>query len=210
MSTEDKYMKKLWKQEKEERWDLYRQFRQSFADYQERMGDNPKGNYYHPIPDDTGLGGTIVVDHNNRGHESYVYLSTFSGEEIRPGVSVHSMRSFAIGKIHYAMRWRFSTARIYNEGDPVNQFSSTSIQEGPTSNFGRRLLFGGHQSDREWNDRTYRYMSFEPELQWHPEPGEQIEVRGVLRQAIGEVMMLGYDNDMASMSTEVRNLHGIR
>jgi hypothetical protein len=209
MSTEDRYMKALWKQEREERWGLYRTFRQAFNDYQGRVGKTKDG-YYHAIPDDTGLGSTVVIDHNNLGHDDYVYMSTFTGTELEPGILLRSMRSFAVGKTHYAIRWRFSNERIRNAGDPDNEFASRTIDEGPTSNFGRRLLFGGRRPSSQWDSRVYRYMSFYPETNWTPPAGEQIEVRNILQQAIGEIIMLGYENDIVPLSPDISMLHGIR
>jgi hypothetical protein len=209
MSHEDKLMKKLWTQERVERWDLYKQFRQATDDYQERMGGEPNSDYYHETSDDSGLGSIVVIDHNDYGHDSYVYLSRFTKNEDHRGAIIRNTRSFSIGKVHYAIRWRFLTERIYNEGDPDKEFKSHTMDAGPTSYIGKRILFGGRQTEGEWQKYLNLYRSFSPETNWHPEPGEQIEVRKILNEAIGEIMMLGYDADSFPLTQEVRNRHGI-
>lgn len=196
-------MKQLWKVEREERWSLYREFRQAADEYRERMGGRDNAAYFHPHYDDSGLGSSIVIDYDDLGHDSYVYLSVFSENESQ-GERVRSLRSFSVGRVHYAIRWRFLTQKFAGS-DPSSDLAH-SVCQGPTSVFGRRLVFGGSRTEKDWQRKLFRYRSFMPETDWCPPPGEQIEVRSVLKEAIGEISMLGFGTSQP-LTQEVIDRH---
>jgi len=200
---DNRLMRELYRVEREERWDLYNQFRSEVGDYQDRM-NSVVGDYYHSVEDDSGMGSIIVLERNTGGSSvgPHVYVSTFREDETRLGVLERNVRSIAIARHHYALRWKFSNDLTYNNGDPIRGLVVKALDEGPTQSH-----YAGTGGRHIYRMRMIESHSFDPITHWQPIGDERSKVRQVLREAIGIVSSLGYEDNIAPLSWAIESKH---
>jgi hypothetical protein len=195
----------LWQQERTERWQLYRDFREEVEAYHDRMG-HVVVDHYHQLESESVNGSALVLRRPVSGVGPYDYISLLATSQPRPGVSAESLRSFSVARHHYALRWRFYDKRVYAPGTAEPEVVE-GFDEGPTSHY-EASRYGRHVL------RTYgnRRFNFEPEQFWAPKLFEREKVRQVLVAAIGVISALGYEEPLVEQSSEqqaMQRLHTV-
>lgn len=197
-------MKELYKIERTERFDLYRQFYQTYDEYQERM-HGPVNDYYHTVKDDSGLGSFVVLERKtpNSNVGPYIYLSLFTHNETGQGSNIRVTRSMAIAKHHYSLRWKFFKQLLYETG-PNEGLSIKFLDAGPTARY------GGGKTWKSYCRYSSERSSFTPEPHWTPKGDERAKVRHVLSEAIGLIASIGFKDNSVLLNPEVKAKHSLR
>jgi hypothetical protein len=199
----DQLVRRLYTEEREERWSLFRSFREEMDDYRARM-EGTTGrvwSVHHDLRPPSGKLYVATMDRNVRGSQvgPFDYVAIFR-QDMEAGVSVRSLTTYSVARHHYALRWRTEEKREYIAKPPVG-LSITSERIGPRSNRSTARF----RSARDFQVRRLQEFALTPEINWHPDSSpepldDHITVKQTLHEAIGVVACLGREN--AFHSTE--------